>query len=168
MVDNYFEWLRAQIDPDGVCHEHDELLKTLYFREFEWSTKGNLARDENRAIDGKELRRRYEDISGEHMDLTKPASILEVLIALAINIDGGLAAGEGEHPRWFWLMLANLGVLEKGVEVNYILSRWIYRQFKFDGEGSPFPLRICKYDQRKVELWLQACGYFSEEIEINW
>ena len=167
-MDNYFVWLRNQIDPDEVYHEKDELLKVLYLREFEWSTKGNLARDENRAIDGKELRRRYGEISGEQMDLMKPASVLEVLVALAINIDGGLASGNGEHPRWFWLMLSNLGVLEPGAEVNYILNRWIYRQFKFNGEGSPFPLRVCKYDQRKVELWLQACGYFSEEIMVDW
>ena len=166
---DYFTWLCDQIDPEYQKRgKYHSLLERLYLRPFEWSVKGNLSRDENRAIDGKQLRKEYARFSGMNMDMFVPASVLEVLVALAINIDNGLVAGDGRQADWFWLMLTNLGLLEEGCEADYILNRWLHRQFRWDGSGSPFPLTKCKFDQRRVELWLQACGYFSEEIEVDW
>ena len=164
MSDVYFEWLVNKVDPNHMGDR--EVLKKLYERPFTWKKRGNIARDENRAIDGLVLRKLYLKETG--LLLGNPpaeATVLEVLVALSINIDNGLVAGNGDQARWFWLMVDNLGLTRPGAPVNYILNRWLAREFNWNGEGSPFPLQNCKFDQRRVELWLQACGYFSEPIE---
>lgn len=163
----YLQYLTNIIDPLGRNNQQD-LLRKLFFHPFEWIHRGNLAHDENRAIDGKQLRVAFmRDYPGVKYDLEIAANCLEVMVALAINIDNGLVAGNGDHPKWFWLMCSNLGLLDPNCNVEDALNRWLFRGFSWNGEGSPFPLRSCKFDQRRVELWLQACGYFSEFFDFS-
>ena len=156
---HYIHWLC-----DLVGHRADEtLMRILDQKEFIWKKQGNLSRDANRAVDGKEMRTRF---GADPETLIEPATVLEVLVALSINIDNGLVGGNGDQARWFDSMIFNLGINSQTDvgEVNYILDKWMTRHFLWDGTGSPFPLKHCKFDQRRVELWLQACGYYSEEF----
>lgn len=163
---DYFVWLCMKVDG---CEEFG-LMEKLHRREFTWINKGNLFRDENRAVGGRMLRRdflRQKAVPNIFGDMDIPASVLEVMVALAEDIDDKLA-GDGSGERiglYFHEMLRNLGIYEEGADIDYILDRWLNREFSWDGSGSPFPIhKGCKYDQRKVELWLQACGYYSQEL----
>lgn len=163
---DYFVWLCTKVD---ACN-HFGIMEKLHDTEFTWIERGNLIRDENRADAGKNLRREFLDlkcIPNIYGDMNVPASVLEVLVALAVDADGKLAGdGSGDGvPKYFHEMVSNLGVYDSPGDVNYILDRWLNREFEWNGTGSPFPIRKgCKFDQRKVELWLQACGYFSQEL----
>lgn len=165
---DYFVWLCSKVD---ACEEFG-LMEKLHWREFTWIDVGNLHRDENRAIAGKMLRRNFlceKAVPNIFGDMDVPASVLEVLVALAEDIDDSLA-GDGSGDRigvYFHEMLDNLFMHKTPVptEIDYILDNWLDRRFDWDGTGSPFPIhKGCKFDQRKVELWLQACGYYSQEL----
>ena len=163
---DYFVWLCNEVGAfTSGSPDHIRILRELHDTPFEWAVEGNLVRDENRAVDGKHLRHVFMEMKGVPVNMYGgmgiPASVLEVLVALSINIDNKLVAGNGEQARWFWLMLDNLGITDGG-DIHQKIYRWLHREFDFDGVGSPFPLRDCKTDQRRIELWLQACGYFSE------
>lgn len=163
---DYFVWLCIKVD----ATDEFGLMEKLHDREFTWSNNGNLIRDENRADAAKHLRRIFLDnkcVPDIYGDMLVPASVLEVLVALAIDTDDKLAGdGSGDRvPIYFHEMIENLGIYKNPDKLEYILDRWLNRDFEWDGTGSPFPIhRGCKYDQRKVELWLQACGYFSQEL----
>lgn len=163
---DYFVWLCDKVDAfEPYRSNFIRILRELHNIPFEWGTEGNVVRDENRAMDGKHLRHVFMSEKGVPtnmyggMDI--PASVLEVLVALSINIDNKLVAGNGEQARWFWMMLGNLQI-DDGGDIHQKIDRWLHREFDYDGLGSPFPLMDCKSDQRNIELWLQACGYFSE------
>lgn len=99
-----------------------------------------------------------------------PPSVLEVLVCIACKANSDLIGeyGVDNTPYVFWMMVANLGLLADGLteeDANYILDKWTSREFECNGLGSPFPIKNCHRDQRKVDLWLQICGYFSSQIE---
>lgn len=171
---DYFVWLCNKVDTFTAEHsDYVRVLRDLHDTEFIWGNVGNLAHDENRAIAGRQLR--YEFMSGKAVPtnvyggMESPASVLEVLVALAVDINNKIVGSDTEPGRWFWLMLRNLGVLDSRENLDSVrtkIDRWLHRDFEFDGVGSPFPLGDCDTDQRKVELWLQACGYFSEPYMV--
>lgn len=124
--------------------------------------------DENRALDGLELRREYEETEGLSLS-SGPCSVLEVLIALARRmayIEYDPVVGEEEHINiWFWDMLTNLGIdpdLDNDRNIDKIIL-WIERKFERNGRGSPFPLQNPVADQRKVEIWYQMQAYLAEK-----
>ena len=91
IINKYFEWLF-----DIVCGgryinvSFRKLLMFLHDTEFTFS----IAKDENRAYDGIELRRRFGLMNGyseEQIEgyLFGPCSVLEMMVALAIRNDNG-------------------------------------------------------------------------------
>lgn len=132
--------------------------------------------DDNRIGDVTALRQLFQE--EEHIrepldqnDLMFPdATILEVLIGLAKRATFMVGKGEG---WWFDLFIKNLGL----VKYNDIFctdnsSRWIVRvldkfnnrEYKADGTGGLFPLKIPNQDQRQVELWYQMGAYMTENL----
>jgi hypothetical protein len=173
--DEYFEWLF-----DLVCGEkfgrgisYRRLLATLHDIPFRYS----IPRDENRAEDGIDLRRRfallferyrYNDI----MDVLEspPCSVLEMMTALAIRCEETLMDDPriGDRTRqWFWNMVNNLGLgamrddrFDKNlVEEN--IDRFLSRDYEPNGEGGLFTIKRCKADLRTVEIWYQLCWYLD-------
>jgi hypothetical protein len=170
--EQYLAWLYSQVSPIGIGNPtktHWSLLGQLYRTEFVWWV-GN---DENRAEDGKELRREFAEVSDiriedqEWMEL--PCSMLELLIGLSrrFSFDGG-----GEPRDRFWEMMSNLHLQEytdavrlPTERVNKILSDVIWRNYRRNGVGGIFPLKHATQDQTGIELIYQMSAYILESQE---
>lgn len=169
---DYFCWLCETVCVDGryTDNAYWMLAKNLWNTDFRWS----LDMDENRAADGKGFRYRYECEGGTDT-YNGPCTVLEVLVALADRMDTCMDELDGECriPMYFWEMIENLGLEEfddqffiqggdDDGEIDYILERWLNRDYSYDGNGGIFPLKNPKEDQRNVELWYQMNAYLME------
>jgi hypothetical protein len=134
--------------------------------------------DNNRDTDGRALREYYYE---EHKMvfsralLAEPASVLEVLIALANRMDDQLYSPEMglRSSVWFWGFIKNLDldsysdevIFDSDImgEINRSLDIFLNRKYDSRGRGGIFPLRkkVSK-DLRKVELWYQMMYYLDE------
>lgn len=167
---DYKKWLLDQINFNK--RTYSKLMDFLHNRPFEYYIK----RDENRAEDGVDLRIRFSketDINPEDEFIfsQEEPKVLEVLIALAIRVDLEYIGDPGDpNPgAFFWEMCCNLGLDDftnryfDWEHVDVILDGWLTRSFDRNGEGSIFPIRNPKRDQREIEMWSQLQGYLSEK-----
>ena len=161
MKERYFHWLLKFIG-NGFCRKNSyfELLEYLFNTEFCWS----IPMDENRAADGIDLRHRFvvecdENEEASYVYLSGPASVLEVLIALSIKMEG-IARGTidlSKAGQWFWGMIKSLNILDcydgnfDEKKVEYFINRW----FDTDSNVSIFP-------KKSGEIWTQAMDFLSE------
>jgi hypothetical protein len=169
--DQYFTWLYSQVASVKQKHPHKSywiLLRQLYTKEFVWF----VPNDDNRAEDGRDLRYEFFDAEGiaevdrDHAWADLGCSMLEVLLGLSRRLS---FEAEGRVDDWFWHLLENIG-LDKFTdssgydpgEVDEILERIIWRNYRPDGVGGLFPLKEPEDDQRKVELWYQLSAYVIE------
>ena len=144
----------------------------LHNTEFRYS----ILRDENRAEDGEALRYKFTYQKGYDEALVylndRPSSVLEMMIALSIRCEEFMddtSIGD-RTSQWFWGMITNLGLgsmtddrFDKR-EVNYILDRFLDREYEPDGKGGLFRVRKCDRDLRKVEIWYQLCWYLDSIV----
>ena len=168
---SYREWIADEMGRSG----YSILFDLLYGIEFRWV----LERDADRAEAGKNLRLRFENISGmECRDewLEWPCSVLEMLVGLAYSIEDHVLYDGTKGDRsaiWFWMMLENLGLdvctdtwmrLTPGSSsfVERTIECVLDRAYSPDGYGGLFPLRNPSEDQREVEIWYQAHAYILE------
>lgn len=158
----YGQWLASLVNS-----KYSTRLSDLHFLEFTWE----IERDRNRASDGMHLRKKFAaetDIPIGIFD-RMPCSVLEMLVALAIRVEREFV-GDPNRPnpgRFFLEMLDNLGIVSvrKGSDSlsnRRIIQRWLLRDFRDDGDGSPFPLREPRRDQRDIEIWDQMNAYLFE------
>lgn len=178
---DYFHWLCELVHIDQEDTSWWLVAKDLHRKIF----YPIIDRDENRALDGLELRERFledewymdrECIEGE-------CSVLEMLVALAQRMDfetGNAYETNGNEDRtayWFWEMMENLGLIhfddESYVEldgqtyVDDIIDEFVERKYEYNGRGGLFPLRYADRDQRDVEIWYQMSSYLYEHDEIG-
>lgn len=132
-------------------------------------------RDDNRDEDGYDLREDYEIPNYFDKDIKKAfydrdTSVLEVLIGLSIRVDNDFIGDPvEEHPEKFFMeMIKNFGLIKfknnnyREYEIIKIVNRWMNREFEKNGQGSPFPVRYDRRDQRKLEIWDQMNSYINE------
>ena len=179
LSEDYLRWLAAQIrgDDDGnPGRTYDGLLTIMFEKEFIW----RIANDDNRLVDGLELRVDFCHQAGVHLGdagafLSKahpvpPCSFLEVLIALSRRLEfnaGGRASG------WAWVLINNLTLHRlgdpvgrgKARQIHDILDRCIWRNYEPNGAGGFFPLHRPFEDQTQVEIWYQMSAYIGEMEE---
>lgn len=168
---DYYQWLldkvKAYMEP---YYNYSLLLSELHSIEFTWG----IANDENRVSDGFNLRYEYMDeqnVPEVFYQQGSPCSVLEMMIGLACRCDREIMRVPGEDRTyiWFWMMIDNLDLMRcsddnfSGDYVRQQIGKWLNRDFKRNGLGSPFPLKNghCQ-DQRKQTIWAQMCGYLSE------
>lgn len=163
----YFNWLCAKVGPThGTPSQvHWKLLRELHNTEFVWVE----AMDENRALDGLDLRREFVDATHSSSDPSWDflgCSVLEMLIAFSRRA----SFVTDRRPRdWFWECLRNLGIdhlsdaVYDGHRINDVLDRFIWRTYDFNGQGGLFPLQDPHTDQRRVEIWYQFCDYLIDQ-----
>lgn len=171
----YFEWLF-----DLVCENRysgkvsfRKLLIHLHDTEFKYL----IQRDENRAADGVDLRRRFAEsnYSEDFVDmvlynLDGPCSVLEMMVALSIRCEEQLM----DNPRigdrtgqWFWGMIVNLGLGSMSNDryskkrVKDVLNRFLRREYEPNGKGGLFTVIDSGSDLREVEIWFQMCWYLN-------
>jgi hypothetical protein len=168
----YFNWLCAKvvdIDPRKnllPSQSYWTLLRTLHKTEFVWLLMG----DDNRAEEGKELRREFilaADLPDDvEWRTVIGCSILEMLIAFARRAEFQTDISARD---WFWEFLKNLGLDEfndgtgvEPIDIDDIIQRFIWRTYRFNGEGGMFPIEDPLEDQRHVEIWYQFCNYLVD------
>lgn len=168
----YFEWIYKLVCGDRFAKEisYRKLLMQLHHTEFIFS----IRKDQNRAEDGIELRRRftmvcgYEDMSEYLHD--RPCSVLEMMVALAIRCEETIMDDPNVGDRtgqWFWNMVVNLGLgsmIDDRFDrdyVDYAIDRFLKRRYEPNGKGGLFTVRNCDRDLRKVEIWCQLCWYLD-------
>lgn len=164
----YFGWLYDQVC--GEDDSHTKLLRAMHQVIFRYS----MAMDENRAVDGMELRERFiyeEELPwDDRLYLSGPCSVLEMLIALAYRCEIEIMDNKkygNRTTKWFWEMLKNLDIdwmtndrfdsdiLEKRLHV------WMSRKHGPHGEGAIFYIPNCTEDLRSVEIWYQLMAYLN-------
>ena len=172
----YFEWLYEWVSKDR--HHKDisyrKLLTYLHDTEFVWS----IPKDENRADNGKSLRYRFtfteygdryvESIIQDIGD--RPCSIFEMMVALSLECEENIMDNPsyGNRTRqWFWEMINSLGLGGMTDEmfdisyVNYVVERFLNRDYEPNGKGGLFTIRDCDVDLRDVEIYYQLCWYLD-------
>lgn len=171
----YFEFLAGVVLEGGQSNISKDFLWSLYEADFRWT----VPNDGNRESDGLNLREEYEGrVFSLDRDWTalknSPASVLEVLIAIARRADYEVAREDDKEfaPCFFWEMVMNLGleVWSDGypssgdmIFANKIkLDKWLDRRFGKYGKGSIFPLKRLKINQRETEIWYQMMSYLRE------
>lgn len=168
----YYDWLVLYIAPDSRQRElYSDLLFALYSTEFYWV----VPRDFNRARDGLELRERFERETGEYCDIYGDCTCLELFVALAIRCERDLMymydprSGD-QTDRWFWMMLENLELLDMVNEcfnideVDYILGRFMDRDYGPGLKYCAFPVSVFVSDFDKIELSYQMNYYIKENF----
>lgn len=174
--DDYFEWLVGLISENRRIDmmSFDRLLTYLHETEFVWI----ISRDQNRAINGRELRWRYsveqhyDDDYAEFVlnELEGPCSILEMMVALALHCEEDIMddpAFGNRAGQWFWNMIVNLGLgsmTDHNFDRRYVdkvIDRFLNREYDPDGKGGLFRIRGCDYDLRDVEIEYQLYWYLN-------
>jgi len=169
----YFNWLSAKVlhnYPTAPSTNFDTLFKTLHNLEFVWFLPG----DDNRAEDGKELRREFLlmlDLPDQYEWRTQlPASVFEVLIAFARRAEKN---SSDSAIDWFWEFLDNLSLAnvtdDSGVmpgEIVECLELFMFRTYTPDGDGGLFPIARPERDQREIEIWQQFCDYLVDQNRL--
>jgi len=181
-VNNISEYVNWLIGPQnlGLARSIDQgrislLIELLSNTKFECS----IPEDNPRTEDAFDLRReyisecRYNSEEPQADDrLYGPASVLEVLVALAIRFDMEVVGNPGvpQPDRLFMEWLDNLGVVVMDSEwsidnsnlIMLKLSKWMNRNYKDDGKGSIFPLKHVTFNFSKSDIWRQCYVFYYE------
>jgi hypothetical protein len=174
--DNYFYWLCSYVGiSEATAPKMMTLARDLHAVPFTWF----VPNDDNRAADGVSLRETYiVEVDPDYQPSTEPASVLEVLIGLAIRIDAILSEFDTPNrvSNWYFKMIGNLhlkGYNEDSMsnrEIDFIrkenaerIDVFLNRRYEKDGSsGGLFPIKNIGKDQRKVEIWYQMMTFLNE------
>lgn len=171
VINEYFEWLY-----NSVCDKkylrgktYRKLFMFLHNTEFRYT----IPMDENRAIDGLDLRCRFAQ-NGDYSFITDsldgPCSVLEMMIALAIRCEERIMDDPDIGDRtctWFWGMIDSLGLSlmsDSRFDKRFVderVSIFLDREYEPDGNGGLFTVKNCGYDLRYVEIWYQMCWHLD-------
>ena len=169
---NYFDWLLMIIAPDYRQRSfHIKLLLALFSKEFQWVIK----RDQNRALDGLELRGVFKRETGDYPDIFGECTCLELFVSMAIRCENELMYdydddAEDHTDRWFWMMVNNLGLDYYDDDhfnpdaVDKILDNFMDRNYGRNFEYCPFPVTVFVADFDKMELAYQMNYYIRENF----
>lgn len=162
----YFHWLCDQVGSEA--QHRTLLLEQIFLKEFVW----HIPNDDNRAVDGTDLRLEFLNdvgISNPPNDwMWLQCSMLEMLVALSRKL---AFEADGEPRDWFWVLIKNIRLYHYTNEgtvpietINEVLDRIVWRNYGPTGHGGLFPLQYPTQDQREVEIWYQMSAYLLERI----
>lgn len=171
--EDYFKWICGLIANRVKGISYKNLLRYLFDTDFIYE----LERDENRAIDGIDLRYKFgyyndipEDAIGDYLD-NRPCSVLEMMVALCNRIEDHIMSDADFGDRtgqWFWGMIENLG-LDRMIDtrfdlrrVSQTIDRFLHREYEPDGRGGLVTIEDCEYDLRTVEIWYQVMWFLTK------
>ena len=164
----YFNWLVAKVtDPHArtPSQTYWKLLRELHSNEFVW----HVARDDNRAEDGVNLRGEFLTqmrMEADPVWFNVGCSVFEMIYALCRQA----AYQDDRHPyEWFWEIMENMGLADlsdassiRPEDVADACERLVWRTYDRNGRGGMFPLQNPRFDQRRVEIWYQMEEYLGE------
>lgn len=176
----FFDSLKSEaFSIETERREYEGVLRLLHDIPFYW----NYWLDENRAMDA--ITHRVNGFLASQTDLDRvdsewlnawshsSPSVLEVLLGCARRWSDFF---EGSVPFYFGHMFTNLTldaypgrILSPGRAhaVRVILDNWMSHQFRADGVGSPFPLRVPGHaeDMTQLDIWSQMNAYSAENFQ---
>lgn len=176
LIDNYYKWLIDMIKCESISvNNYSKLLFHLYNIEF----IPIMELDENRALDGINLRYRYCDDIGineniiDSMLKNRGCSILEMMIALSLRCEEDIMGDPNDIKvsKWFWIMINNLGFTNMTNAnfdkqyVDLIIDNFIKRKYKCNGENGGLFIVNNGNDLTKIEIWYQMCWYLNSIID---
>ena len=169
-MNTYIHWvLKDRLGlTEKECKQNLCLVSALAQVEFVW----RHPMDENRAIDGLELRDDFEYETDEFLDkssgLPAQCSMFEMLAALAIRCENQLMRNSliGDRTsKWFFEFLNNLGVLDCNErDVNKIVDAC---NMFMDGKKDLFPLKKKGIKQTNEQIWKQLMAYLNENYTLD-
>lgn len=183
---DYFSWLlyRCGFDEDTI-RDGWLIFYTLHQKEFYWSEE--FPNDVDRNTDGLLLRQMYTDdttIIPDHQTLpysSSIASVLEVLIALALRMDF-IIGGDFGPGSLLLEMLTNMELYpfspknsvpnSKSVLVqdeifgtNLAADRWLSRDFDEFGTKTPFFVpKLKNLYQNRIQIWYMMNNYLCAKL----
>lgn len=177
--DPYFDWLCILVGIDGrsTRRNYGYLARALHRMEF----RAKLPIDQNRGMDGLQLRVEFMQLHGEFGSATNRSActMFEFLIALAKRMNFLMHGNEQNHytEYYFWILLRNLrldkltddkwGYMNGDFFVEDAVYRVVDRQYNPNGDGGLFPLKNPGADQRGVEIWYQMQNWLSENCDLD-
>jgi len=165
-TEEYFLWLCNMVS----CRKHKEYMETLR-QLHNIAFYSLIPNDDNRGLDGVQLRLSYEEDTGNlmpHAYYDESCSVLEMLIALAdrmsfITFDPAEDSEPNRH-FCFWQLIRNLNLKPLGMNNSKIIGNLLERNYTPSGDGGLFPLGSAREDQRHVEIWYQMMAYLEERM----
>lgn len=174
----YFRWLYKIVcgtdEYNGLSYK--KLLWFLFNTEFTYF----VGLDCNRAQDGIDFRYRFgyennidANSIAKYLD-TRNCSVLEMMVAMANKVEEQFMDDEDYGNRtgqWFWNMIVNLGLGKMSdmyfdqSYAEFVIMRFLNREYESDGRGGLFTVSDCDYDMRKIEIWAQFMRYLDSIIE---
>ena len=171
--DLYFKWLSTLVFPnEEIQRNYIGLLNLLYEIEYIWNQ--NIPLDENRYIDGINLRESFSYKSKIPSDIVQnsiqgPCNILEMICELGLRIDNDIMATyyTGYDHGYFWIqkMLKNLNILQYD-DLNFDedavrrkIDNFLKRRYSENGFGGLFYVPNSEKDMRSMNIWDQMCYY---------
>jgi len=163
--DQYLGWLIHSLGAE----DYSQLCFIMQKIVFDTS----VPNDDNRAAEGKDLRRQFLEMNRFHksvyyMWLAPPASIFETLAALTAHAEFMTSIPKNE---WFMIFLSNLQ-LDGARDVGWTnltarramraLEAFNNRRYLPDGRGGLFPIENPEYDMRTIEIWYQMCAFIQQ------
>ena len=172
--EDYFNWMCDLVCKDrySKANSYRKLLSYLHSVEFTFTYR--YRKDEDRALDGVNLRHRFALLSDNRRYVERaldgdPCSIFEMMLALALRCEDTMddpLLGD-RTGQWFWKMIVNLGLggmtdsnFDENV-VEDIIVRFLNREYDSDGKGGLFTIRNCGQDVRRMLIWDQLCHYLD-------
>lgn len=173
VIFEYKQWLFDIVYEDRPRRRasYTKLLDVLFEVDFEV----HHPYDENREVDGEELRWMFVHGGGDQ-DIYKwkrPCTILEMLIALSFKMYNMTEGSDESYSPgyWFWDMIANLGLDDQSnsrfsrKKVLDRLHSFNNRLYLRDGRGGNiFILNDSFEDLRDKQIWWQMCHYLDEKL----
>lgn len=165
-MNTYIHWvLKDKLGlTERECKNNIDTMLSLANIEFVW----RHPMDENRAIDGLDLRSDFEYETGEYLDkssgLMSQCTMFEMLAALAVRCENQLMRNSliGDRTsKWFFEFLDNLGILDTDhgdscLDVEEACDRF------FNGKLDLFPLKKRGIKQCNEQIWKQLMAYINE------
>lgn len=127
--------------------------------------------DENRALEGLELRDDFEYETGEYLDkgsgLMPQCTFFEMLAGLAIRCENQLmrdSLSGDRTSKWFFEFLENLDIIDCDErDVDKIVDNC---EAFMDGDLDMFPMRSEK-KRKNEEIWKQLMAYLNEKYVVE-
>lgn len=175
---DYFDWLCEIVCGRRYSEQisYTNLLTYLHNIEFRYSHP----MDENLVGHGVNLRYRFallhvpiEETSGITHALDAPCSVLEMMIALAIECEETIMDDPcfgNRTAQWFWGMVSSLGLggmYNNRFDIRYVervVETFLDRNYEPDGRGGLFTVKHFDRDMRSMDIWWQACAYLNSII----
>lgn len=173
LKERYFNWMTVLVMPqDRIRRKYSMLLNALDESIFHFT----IPLDENRLIDGMDLRYRFghqnnipEEVIREQLDITS-VSMLEMMVALALRGEEHIMDDPSmgnQMSTWFWEMINSLKL--NSMSNDNFDQRWVAfridillnHSYEYNGEGGLFTIPNPRQDLRTVEIWYQMCWYLD-------